>query len=228
MINKKIKKHTDDEIALFTDDSVFDSGGEFYLNKFLNDKYYEKLFCPKDSKSRIFVLNKNRCGNGGTTGFINYARDHDRNLIISVPNRSIVISKEKESSDIGGAYGGSESEIKKAKIRCCTWDKTDEVENINMGMEEISVDEFFSDDFRGMTRPLLVVDEYHKLVDDSNYREVCRELTMKILTTPSNVVLMSATPDERYIQFLRNFSGKEVIVDDVEYDNTGVHKSIIS
>lgn len=228
MINKKIKKHTDDEIALFTDDSVFDSGGEFYLNKFLNDKYYEKLFCPKDSKSRIFVLNKNRCGNGGTTGFINYAREHDRNLIISVPNRSIVISKENESSYIGAAYGGSESEIKKAKIRCCTWDKTDEVENINMGMEEISVDEFFSDAFRGITRPLLVVDEYHKLVDDSNYREVCRELTMKILTTPSNVVLMSATPDERYIQFLRDFSGKEVIVDDVEYDNTGVHKSMIS
>ena len=228
MINKKIKKHTDDEIALFTDDSVFDSGGEFYLNKFLNEKYYEKLFCPKDSKSKIFVLNKNRCGNGGTTGFINYAKDHDRNLIISVPNRSIVFSKENESSYIGGAYGGSESEIKKAKIRCCTWDKTDEVENINMGMEEISVDEFFSDAFRGMTRPLLVVDEYHKLVDDSNYRKVCGELTMKILTTPSNVVLMSATPDERYIQFLRNFSGKEVIVDDVEYDNTGVHKSIIS
>ena len=227
MINKKIKKHTDGEIALFTDDSVFDSGGEFYLNKFLNDKYYEKLFCPKDSKSRIFVLNKNRCGNGGTTGFINYAKVHDRNLIISVPNRSIVISKENESSYIGAAYGGSESEIKRAKIRCCTWDKTDEVENINLGMEEISVDEFFTDDFRGISRPLLVVDEYHKLVDDSNYREVCRELTMKILTTPSNVVLMSATPDERYIQFLRDFSGKEVIVDDVEYDNTGVHKNII-
>ena len=213
--------------SLFTDTGKdIDSKGQFYLNKFLSDRYYEKLFeYVNGCRGKIFILNKGRCGNGGTTGFIEYARKTGRNLIISVPNRSIVISKEREKG-IGVSYGGSESDISDKNIKVCTWDKTEEVSWVNFGMELIELDEFLSDDFKSWEKPLLIVDEYHKLVDDSNYRDICNEITMKIITTNCNVVLMSATPNVEFVEFLRLFSGKEVVSDNVEYDDKGDDKSL--
>ena len=55
--------------SLFTDTGKdIDSKGQFYLNKFLSDRYYEKLFeYVNGCRGKIFILNKGRCGNGGTT-----------------------------------------------------------------------------------------------------------------------------------------------------------------
>ena len=53
------------------------------------EAWYERWFSkPKKGKGKIFILNKGRCGNGGTTGFINYARKNCKGLLVSVPKLS--------------------------------------------------------------------------------------------------------------------------------------------
>ena len=217
------------EEALFKFDEVIKvEDKQFYLTDILKDDHYYKWFNNvKGGKGKIFILNKGRCGNGGTTGFINYARENCKGLIVSVPNRSIVISKE-ELDECCCVYGGAENIEKNKNIRICTWDKTGEVEKYDQfGFENISIDDFASSP-RFWAGSLLLVDEYHKLIDDSNYREVCSKITKTILTTNSNVVLMSATPNYKFIEFLREFSGKDVETYNVQYDDEDMHKKYVS
>lgn len=217
------------EEALFEFDEVIKvKGKQFYLTDILTDRHYEKWFNQvKCSKGKIFILNKGRCGNGGTTGFINYARENCKGLIVSVPNRSIVISKEK-LDECCCVYGGVENIEKDKNIRICTWDKTDEVEGYTQfGIENIGIDDLTNTP-RFWAGSLLVVDEYHKLIDDSNYREVCYKIVKTILTTDNNVVLMSATPNYEFIEFLREFRGKEVETYNVQYDDEDMHKKYVA
>jgi hypothetical protein len=86
------------EEALFKFDEVIEANGKFFLSDIIPEAWYERWFSKsKKGRGKIFILNKGRCGNGGTTGFINYARKHCKGLLVSVPNRSIVLSKESES-----------------------------------------------------------------------------------------------------------------------------------
>lgn len=129
------------EEALFKFDEVIKvEDKQFYLTDILKDDHYYKWFDNvKGGKGKIFILNKGRCGNGGTTGFINYARENCKGLIVSVPNRSIVISKEK-LDECCCVYGGAENIEKNKNIRVCTWDKTDEVEGYDQfGFENIDI-----------------------------------------------------------------------------------------
>ena len=96
------------------------------------------------------------------------------------------------------------------------------------GFENIDINDLEEDWSRFWAGSLLVVDEYHKLIDDSNYREVCSKITKTILTTNSNVVLMSATPNYKFIEFLREFSGKDVETYNVQYDDEDMHKKYVS
>ena len=213
------------EEALFNYDEVIKVEDEqFYLTDILTDRHYEKWFSRvKGDKGKIFVLNKGRCGNGGTMGFINYAREQCKGLVVSVPNRSIVISKERYD-ECCCVYGGAENIEKNKNIRICTWDKTGEVEKYDQfGFENIDITEWDTD-VRFWSGSLLVVDEYHKLVDDSSYRDVCKKITKTILTTNSNVVLMSATPNYEFIEILEEVSGKEIITIDIKYDDKDTHK----
>ena len=213
------------EEALFKFDEVIKvEDKQFYLTDILKDDHYYKWFNNvKGGKGKIFILNKGRCGNGGTTGFINYARENCKGLIVSVPNRSIVISKEK-LDECCCVYGGAENIDK--NIRICTWDKTNEVEGYDQfGFENIDINDLEEDWSRFWAGSLLVVDEYHKLIDDSNYREVCSKITKTILTTNSNVVLMSATPNYKFIEFLRESSGKDVETYNVQYDDEYMHQN---
>ena len=215
------------EEALFKFDEVIKvEDKQFYLTDILKDDHYYKWFNNvKGGKGKIFILNKGRCGNGGTTGFINYARENCKGLIVSVPNRSIVISKEK-LDECCCVYGGAENIDKNKNIRICTWDKTNEVEGYDQfGFENIDINDLEEDWSRFWAGSLLVVDEYHKLIDDSNYREVCSKITKTILTTNSNVVLMSATPNYKFIEFLRGFSGKDVETYNVQYDDEYMHQN---
>lgn len=224
-----MKIANDKEEALFKfDKTILVKDDQFYLTDILTNRHYEKWFNQvKGSKGKIFILNKGRCGNGGTTGFINYAREQCKGLIVSVPNRSIVISKERYD-ECCCVYGGAENIEKDKNIRICTWDKTDEVE----GYDQFGFENIYIDDFVGMPRfwtgSLLVVDEYHKLIDDSNFRSVCGKIVKTILTTDNNVVLMSATPNYKFIEFLRTFSGKDVETYNVQYDDSDNHKKYVS
>lgn len=217
------------EEALFDYNEVIESGGKFFLGDIIPEAWYERWFSkPKNGKGKIFILNKGRCGNGGTTGFINYARRNCKGLLVSVPNRSVVLSKESESNDLCCVYGGAENVEKERNIRVCTWDKTESVEGfVDCGVEVIDIDKFFESDSelnRIWSGSLLVVDEYHKLIDDSNYRDICYDMVERIMTTDSNVVLMSATPNYEFIDFLEMFSGKEIETYNVKYDDENEDK----
>lgn len=136
-----MKIANDKEEALFKfDETILVKDDQFYLTDILTNRHYEKWFNQvKGSKGKIFILNKGRCGNGGTTGFINYAREQCKGLIVSVPNRSIVISKERYD-ECCCVYGGAENIEKDKNIRICTWDKTDEVEGYDQfGFENIYI-----------------------------------------------------------------------------------------
>ena len=215
------------EEALFDYNEVIKSGGKFFLGEIIPEAWYDRWF-SKPKNGKIFILNKGRCGNGGTTGFINYARKNCKGLLVSVPNRSIVLSKESESNDLCCVYGGAENIEKERNIRICTWDKTESVEGFDdFGVEVIDIDKFFESDSelnRIWAGSLLVVDEYHKLIDDSNYRDICYDMVERIMTTDSNVLLMSATLNREFIDFLEMFSGKEVETYNVQYDDEGDDK----
>ena len=217
------------EEAIFDYNEVIKSGGKFFLGEIIPEAWYERWFSkPKNGKGKIFILNKGRCGNGGTTGFINYARKNCKGLLVSVPNRSIVLSKELESKDLCCVYGGAENIEKERNIRVCTWDKTETVEGFDdFGVEVIDIDKFFEPDTelnKLWAGSLLVVDEYHKLIDDANYRDICYDMVERIMTTDSNVLLMSATLNREFIDFLEMFSGKEVETYNVQYDDEGEDK----
>ena len=194
--------------ALFEFDTTIKANGKFHVKDIIPEAEYKRWFSSR-KQGKIFVLNKGRCGNGGTTGFIEYAKKNYKGLSIIVPNVSIVKSKEWDN-DLCCLYGGVEGVDKDKPIRVCTWDMHKVVEAFpQFGMD-------MNNQFWGGS--LLVVDEYHKLIDDSNFRTICAKVVKTIITTKSNVVLMSATPNYEFIDFLREVSGKEVETYNIEYD----------
>ena len=195
--------------ALFEFDTTIKANGKYYLKDIISDAEYKRWFSTR-KQGKIFILNKGRCGNGGTTGFIEYAKKNYKGLCIIVPNVSIVKSKEWDD-DLCCLYGGVEGVDRDKPIRVCTWDMHKVVEAFpQFGMDM---------DNRFWGGSLLVVDEYHKLIDDSNFRTICAKVVKTIITTKSNVVLMSATPNYKFIDFLREVSGKEVETYNIEYDD---------
>ena len=195
--------------ALFEFDKTIQANGKFYLKDIISDAEYKRWFSSR-KQGKIIILNKGRCGNGGTTGFIEYAKKAYKGLSIIVPNVSIVKSKEWDD-ELCCLYGGVEGVDKDKPIRVCTWDKHKVAEAFpQFGMDM---------DNRFWAGSLLVVDEYHKLIDDSNFRAICAKVVKTIINTKSNVVLMSATPNYEFIDFLREVSGKEVETYNIEYDD---------
>lgn len=91
---------------LFTFDKTINAGEKFYLKDIISDVDYKEWFSMSDNP-KIFILNKGRCGNGGTSGFINYAGANHKGMFVLVPNRSIVQSKEIQYKDICCIYGGN-------------------------------------------------------------------------------------------------------------------------
>ena len=85
------------------DYEVYGNGRLFYLNEvvekvdgsdagpILKDKHYEMMMV----KNRITVLNKAECGNGGTSGIVDYLKRHNIGGLILVPNVSISKGKEE-------------------------------------------------------------------------------------------------------------------------------------
>lgn len=195
--------------ALFEFDTTIKANGKFHVKDIIPEAEYKRWFSSR-KQGKIFILNKGRCGNGGTTGFIEYAKKNYKGLSIIVPNVSIVKSKEWDD-DLCCLYGGVEGVDRDKPIRVATWDMHKVVEAFpQFGMDI---------DNRFWGGSLLVVDEYHKLIDDSNFRTICAKVVKTIIATKNNVVLMSATPNYEFIDFLREVSGKEVETYNIEYDD---------
>lgn len=195
--------------ALFEFDTTIKANGKFYLKDIISDAEYKRWFSSR-KQGKIIILNKGRCGNGGTTGFIEYAKKAYKGLSIIVPNVSIVKSKEWDD-ELCCLYGGVEGVDRDKPIRVCTWD----MHKVAEAFPQFGMDM----DNRFWAGSLLVVDEYHKLIDDSNFRAICAKVVKTIISTKSNVVLMSATPNYEFIEFLREVSGKEVETYNIEYDD---------
>lgn len=189
----------------------------FYLSDILTD---DKHYKPMIMNNCITVLNKAECGNGGTTSIIEFIRRSNRGCLFLVPNVSIVKSKAekyKDDPDICCVWGGITDINYSAKIVIATYDQFKRLlENIKYDGTTEGKDVFSSPFWVGRC---IFVDEYHKLVDDQ-YREVMAEITNLIITTVSAVSLISATPNDEFIDVLEDAVGdkKDIIRFDVEYD----------
>ena len=203
-------------MELFKSDHTIKSNGKEFLPEIISDEEYKNWFNTRKG-GKIFVLNKSRCGNGGTTGFVQNKKKNFKGLSIIVPNVSIVKSKENDS-DICCLYGGVKNIDKDKNIRIATWD----LQRVLESFPQFGIN--FENQFWGGST--LVVDEYHKLITDSNFREICSLVVKNIIETKNNVVLMSATPHMEFIDFLRDVSSKEVITYNVEYDDNYYDKII--
>ncbi len=215
------------------DYEVYGNERLFYLNEvvekvdgsdagpILKDKHYEMMM----EKNRITVLNKAECGNGGTSGIVDYLKRHSTGGLILVPNVSISKGKEKkykDDPDICCVYGGVDKIDWEAKIVIATYDQFKRL-LANLRNFGIAGDIFSNEIWRGRA---IFVDEYHKLVDESKFRSIMAELTELIIKTDLSVTLMSATPHYDYIRALREAVGdkKEVVSINVVYKDRRMTK----
>ena len=192
------------------DYEVYGNGRLFYLNEvvekvdgsdagpILKDKHYEMMM----AENRITVLNKAECGNGGTSGIVDYLKRHNTGGLILVPNVSISKGKEekyKDDPDICCVYGGVDKIDWEAKIVIATYDQ---FKRLLANLRDFgSAGDLFSNEI--WRDRVIFVDEYHKLVDESKFRSIMAELTELIIKTDLSVTLMSATPHYGYIDALR-------------------------
>lgn len=195
---------------LFDYDYEIPNKGKFYLNEIIEPSYYERWFNSRN----ISILNKSLCGNGGTTGFIEYAKRNFNGCLILVPNVSITKSKElqyKSDTDICCVYGGCDTIDPNALVVIATYDQFPKLNQmlLDYGMD---LERFWS-------RRCVVIDEYHKLIDENSFRNICFKVTELIRHTDSSVVLMSATPHMGYVELLREcVKEKKVITYTIKYD----------
>ena len=197
--------------------------GNFYLDDiFKQDEYKDEYGVMMDIVHYpISFLNKTVCGNGGTTGMIRYALKNNKGLLVLVPNVSIVKSKEFDYSgdeNVCCIYGGSDDFNMEAQIVIATYDQFPRIlKQLKSSGVKTGKDTFDMVFWSGRT---VVVDEYHKLIDDSGYRDICWRMTEMVTKVKSPVILMSATPDDDYAGMLRELLPQWIIRKyDVVYDN---------
>lgn len=207
----------DEEIQVMADIGIF------YLDDVFKQEKYQGIYGDMMDTFHypISFLNKTVCGNGGTTGMIRYALNNNKGLLVLVPNVSIVKSKENDfwdNDDICCVYGGSGDINPDAQIVIATYDQFPRLLRTlrNTGVKS-GKDIFDMTFWAGRT---VVVDEYHKLIDESGYREICVKITQMITKIKSPVILMSATPSEDYAHMLRELLPEWIIRKyTVVYDN---------
>ena len=197
-----------EEINVIADTDVF------YLDDIFKQEEYSSLYGKMMDVVHypISFLNKGVCGNGGTTGMINYAIENDKGLLVLVPNVSIVKSKECDycdNEDICCVYGGSDKFNPDAQIVIATYDQFPRLlKTLSKTGIKSGTDLFKMKFWAGRT---IVVDEYHKLIDDSGYRQICNKMTEMITKVNSPVILMSATSNDDYAKMLRELLPRWII-----------------
>jgi hypothetical protein len=186
---------------------------DIYLEKIFNREDYVDIY-PRmfDIRKKIIsVLNKGICGNGGTTGFINYALENDKGLLVLVPNKSIVDSKKEDykgNDNFCFVYGGVRKINVDAQIVIATYDQFPRLmkQLKGAGVKTEGLDMKF---WSGRT---IIIDEYHKLITESGFRDICISITNLIKNVETPIILLSATPYLEYVQMLRELLPEREIV----------------
>lgn len=206
-------------MKLFEHDYIINSNGKQYLVDIIDTELYNKWF----RRNTISVLNKSRCGNGGTTGFINYCLNEFKGCLILVPNRCISISKKVEyleNKDVCCVYGGCDDIDYTARVIIATYDQYPRLVNQIQDSEMDFNNRFWC----GRT---IIIDEYQKLIDECGFRSICFGVTDLIKKTDNGVILMSATPHLEYIKMLREYVvDKEIKTYTINYDDELCKQSI--
>lgn len=211
-------------MELFKFDYNIKAGEKEYLSDIITEDYYDNLF----SGNTINILNKGKCGNGGTTGFINYSLSHNKGAIIFVPNVSIVKSKAdeyKKNENVVCVCGDMplDNLSLDTKVIIATYDQIGKLLKMQIPYGFDCSDDILPKSWCGRT---IIIDEYHKLVDDSSYRDICFEISEKIISDDNGVILMSATPHYEYIDYLRKSGNKDVLTYNIEYDTNILYNKI--
>ena len=197
--------------------------GEDDISPLLKASHYDEMLV----NNRITVLNKGECGNGGTSGIVEYIRNSNTGCLILVPNVSISVGKDekyKDDNDICCVYGGVDEINYSAKIVIATYDQ---FLRLMSNLQDIGLSgDCFSNNF--WAGRAIFIDEYHKLVDECSFRDIMSSLTNLIIKTDRPVTLMSATPHYDYIQALRDAVGnrKNIITINVSYETNKMTKSM--
>ena len=211
-----------EKLKLFDEEVEIKNNGLFYLSDIMGQREYRYVYDDMMNFKRLQIsfFNKSMCGNGGTTGMIKYALENKKGLLVLTPNVSICMSKENEYKDdnrVCVVYGGSKNFNPDAQVVIATYDKCEYVLR-NMSNGGMIGDETWNSSFWGGRT--IIIDEYHKMVDEVSFRNICVRLTEMSVYVKSPVVFMSATPDESYIKFIRNLlPGRLVVNYMVMYNN---------
>ena len=200
-------------IKFFNEEKDIWALDDIYLETIFNREDYADIY-PRmfDIKQKIIsVLNKGICGNGGTTGFINYALENDKGLLVLVPNKSIVDSKKEDykgNDNFCFVYGGVRKINVDAQIVIATYDQFPRLmkQLKGAGVKTEGLDMKF---WSGRT---IIIDEYHKLITESGFRDICIGITNLIKTVETPIILLSATPYLEYVQMLRELLPEREIV----------------
>ena len=200
-------------IKFFDEEKNIWAQDDLYLDRILNREEYRNIYpLMFDRKNKVIsVLNKGICGNGGTTGMIRYALAEDKGLLVLVPNVSIVLSKEsefKENKNFCFVYGGSGKLDVDAQIVIATYDQYPRMMK-NLKSAAVKTDGLEMKFWSGRT---VIIDEYHKLITENGFRQVCIGITDLIRNVDEPVVLMSATPCIEYVGMLRELLPEREIV----------------
>ena len=200
-------------IKFFNEERDIWAFDDIYLEKIFNREDYVDIY-PRmfDIRKKIIsVLNKGICGNGGTTGFINYALENDKGLLVLVPNKSIVDSKKEDykgNDNFCFVYGGVRKINVDAQIVIATYDQFPRLmkQLKGAGVKTEGLDMKF---WSGRT---IIIDEYHKLITESGFRDICISITNLIKNVETPIILLSATPYLEYVQMLRELLPEREIV----------------
>ena len=211
-----------ERLKLFDEEVEIKNNGLFYLSDIMGQREYMYVYDDMMNFKRLQVsfFNKSMCGNGGTTGMVRYALEKRKGLLVLTPNVSICMSKEKEYKDddrICVVYGESRNFNPDAQVVIATYDKCEYVLK-NMRNGGMIGDGTWNSSFWGGRT--IIIDEYHKMVDEVSFRNICVRLTEMAVYVKSPVIFMSATPDETYIKFIRNLLPERLVVNyTVAYNN---------
>ncbi|ERJ60352.1 hypothetical protein [Sphingobacterium paucimobilis] len=164
-----------------------------------NNEYLDKAFDLTPSNT---IINKGRCGIGGTTLELN----SQRHSIIVVPNIPTIESKKRANQDIIGVYGGiTKNRLKKEIASCLDSGKYIKVLSTPDSFPKL-VDACLDLGFDPYKECFLLLDEYHTIATELGYRENMIK-PLEFLFEFENKALISATPfslsDPRFDQFTR-------------------------
>lgn len=162
---------------------------------------------PFAEEGEIRFINKGITGCGGTTLVRNTTLDEKLYTICLMPTRSSVICKiEKDNPNVQNIYG-DKKEITlfnpfSGNIIYATYDK--------FGYIKKSIPE---DQLKNIN---LVIDEYHTLTRDSNYRDCMIEL-INDWNKFRSTTLLSATPDKYLEEAIEEVYGNSMEISGIEY-----------